>query len=227
MVDDPYGITQANIAGAVSAFEACRLAGVRRLIWTSSIAVYDDQLTLEPIPETAAPNPQTFYGHTKAAGEILLHGYVMRYSLSAVALRLSSVFGPRRQTECALRAVIEAGLEGRPARVAAPGTSYRQYIEVEDAAEAVLLALAAATPGQFAYNVTGGTYVAEADLAAMIASFLPKLEIVTGEPAWNEGHLGPLIIGAAARDFGYRPSVALQDGLAELVAHIANSRDYA
>lgn len=153
-----------------------------------------------------------------------MHGFVTRYGLPAVALRLSSVFGPRRQTACALRAVIEAGLEGRPAIVAAPGTSYRQYIAVEDAAEAVLLALAAPSPGQLAYNVTGGTYVAEADLAAMIAALLPELEIVMGEPAWNEGHLGPLIIEAAARDFGYRPSVALRDGLAELVAHVVHSR---
>ena len=221
MLDNPYGIAQANLGGAMAVFEAARRAGVRRLVWTSSIAIYGDQPALDPLLESAPPNPQSFYGHTKAAGETLLHAYVVRYGLRAVALRMSSVFGVRRQTACALRAAIEAGLQGRPVRVAAEGSSFRQYLHVEDAARSVLLALAAEAAPGFVYNVTGGTYVAEADLARMIAELVPGLSIECGPPAWNEGHLGPLVIDAAARDLGYRPQVALQVGLAELHGHLA------
>ncbi len=171
MLDNPYGIAQANLGGAMGVFEACRQAGVRRLVWLSSIAVYGDQPTLDPIPETAAVNPQSFYGHTKAAGEILLRAYVARYGLPSVALRLSSVFGLRRRTECRLRQVIEAGLAGRPVTVAAEGSSFRQYLHVDDAAEAVLLALAAPDPTQLLYNVTGGTYVTEAGLVPLHSGF--------------------------------------------------------
>ena len=218
MLDNPHGIAQANLGGAMAVFEACREAGVRRLVWLSSIAVYGDQPTLDPIPETTALNPQSFYGHTKAAGEVLLHAYVTRYGLSAAALRLSSVYGVRRQTECRLRSAIEAGLAGRPAAVAAEGTSFRQYLHVDDAAEAVLLALSASALPQLFYNVTGGTYVTEAALAAMLQGLVPGLVTVPGPPAWNEGHLGPLLIDAARRDLGYMPKVSLRDGLAELVA---------
>ncbi len=218
MLDNPHGIAQANLGGAMAVFEACRQAGVRRLVWLSSIAVYGDQPTLDPIPEAATLNPQSFYGHTKAAGELLLHGYVARYGLNAVALRLSSVFGVRRQTECRLRSVIEAGLDGRPATVAAEGTSFRQYLHVDDAAEAVLLALSAGAPSQLFYNVTGGTYVTEAALGAMLRDLVPGLVTVPGPPAWNEGHLGPLLMDAARQDLRYAPKVSLRDGLAELVA---------
>lgn len=221
MLDNPYGIAQANLGGAMGMFEACRQAGVRRLVWLSSIAVYGDQPTLEPIPETAAVNPQSFYGHTKAAGELLLRAYVARYGLPAVALRLSSVFGLRRRTEYGLRQVIEAGLAGRPVTVAAEGSSFRQYLHVDDAAEAVVLALAAPGPAQLLYNVTGGTYVTEAELAKMLQDVVPGLVIVPGPPAWNEGHLGPLVIDAAQRDLAYRPRVHLRDGLLELAMEIS------
>lgn len=176
---------------------------------------------MDPIPETAAVNPQSFYGHTKASGEILLHAYVARYGLNAVALRLSSVFGLRRRTECRLRSVIEAGLDGRPITVPAEGTSFRQYLHVDDAAEAVLTALSVTATPQLFYNITGGTYVTEAALAAMLQDLLPGLVTVPGPPAWNEGYLGPLLTDAARRDLGYAPKISLRDSLMELVAGLS------
>ncbi len=220
--DNPYGIAQANLGASMAVFEAAHRQGVRRLVWLSSIAVYGNQQTLDPVTEAATQIPQSFYGQTKVAGEALLRGYTAHYGLAAVALRLSSVFGPRRQTECGLRAVIEAGLLGRTATVAAAGSSYRQYVHVEDAAQAVLCALAAAQPPGFAYNITGGTYETEADLARMITEYLPTLSIAHGPPAWNEGHLGPLVIEAAEQDLGYRPQVPLRQGLADLHRHLAS-----
>ena len=220
LLDDPHGIAQANLGGCIAVFEAARRQAVRRLVWLSSIAVYGDQPTLEPVAETAVPNPRSFYGHTKVAGEALLHGYVALYGLNAVALRLSSVYGPRRQTECALRSVIEAGLQARAVEVSADGSSYRQYIHVEDATRAVLDALTKERVPGFVYNITGGTYVTEADLARMIGEFVPGLSLTFGAPAWNEGHLGPLVMTAAERDLGYRPQVPLRDGLAELCRHL-------
>ena len=224
MLDNPHGIAQANLGGAMAVFEACRRTQVRRLVWTSSIAVYGDQPTLDPITEATPVNPQSFYGHTKAAGEILLHAYAVRYGLRAVALRMSSVYGVRRQTLCALRTVMEAGLDQRPVTVAAAGTSFRQYLHVDDAARSVLLALQAEAPAQLLYNVTGGSYVTEADLAAMMRTLVPPLDIQPGPAAWNEGHLGPLLIAAAARDLHYTPRVSLQQGLAELAAHVGRER---
>lgn len=224
MLDDPHGIARANLGGAMAVFEAAYRLPVRRLVWLSSIAIYGDQPTLDPIEESARPNPQSFYGHTKLAGEVLLQAYVRRYGLDAVALRLSSVFGPRRQTECGLRRVIEAGLDGATVTVAAEGSSFRQYLHVDDAARAVHLALAAPAPLAFAYNITGGSYVTEAALAAMIGELVPGLTVIAGAPAWNEGHLGPLAIAAAGRDLGFRPTVALHAGLAGLAAHVAASR---
>ena len=224
MLDDPYGIAQANLGGAMAVFEASWRNDVRRLVWMSSIAVYGDQPTLDPIDESTPPNPQSFYGHTKVAGEALLRAYVLRYGLKATGLRLSSVYGVRRQTACRLRATMEAALTGQPAEVAAEGSSFRQYIHVEDAADAVLCALSAETVPGFVYNITGGSYVTEADLARMIGALVPALVTTSGPAAWNEGHLGPLTIAAAARDLGYRPKVTLETGLKELCEHLRHER---
>ena len=224
MLDNPYGIAMANLGGATTVFEAARRASVRRLIWASSIAVYGDQPTLDPIAETTPANPQSFYGHTKLAGEALLRAYVTGYGLNAVALRLSSVYGVRRRTACRLRAAMEAALAGHPVDVPAQGSSFRQYLHVEDAAEAVLAALTVETVPGFAYNITGGSYVTEADLAEMIRALLPRLVTIAGPAAWNEGHLGPLIIDAAGRDLGYRPNITLETGLAELCDHLRHVR---
>jgi nucleoside-diphosphate-sugar epimerase len=223
MRDDPHGVAHVNIGGAMAVFEAARLAKVRRLVWASSIAVYGDQPTLDAVPEDTKPNPQSFYGHTKLAGEALLRGYVQHYGLNAVALRISSVYGVRRQTLCNLNLVIEAALQGRPAPVPAENTSFRQYIHVEDAATAMIAALSAETVPGFVYNITGDTYVSEAAIARMIGEAFPDLVLEPGPPAWNEGHMGPLNIEAAARDLGYRPLVSLRDGLAELIAHLSTS----
>ena len=220
MRDDPYGVAQVNLGGAMAVFEAARQAKIRRLVWASSIAIYGDQPTLDPVPEHTRPNPQSFYGHTKLAGEALLHGYVQHYGLNAVALRISSVYGVRRETLCNLNIVIEAALQGRLAQAPAENTSFRQYIHVEDAASAVIAALSAETTPGFVYNITGGTYVSEAAIARMIGEALPGLVIEPGPAAWNEGHMGPLNIDAAARDLGYQPRVSLREGLDELIAHL-------
>ena len=171
--DDPYAVAEANLGGALTVFEAACRAGVRRLVWTS-----------------------------------------------AIALRLSTVYGGRRRTQCTLRDIILAARAGRPAVVAAPGTSHRQFLHVEDAAAAVLLALAAPAGHRFACNITGGTWLPEAEIAGMIGEVLPGLVVAHGPEAWNEGHPGPLVLDAARRDLGYTPRVALGDGLAELAAYL-------
>ena len=104
--------------------------------------------------------------------------------------------------------------------VAAEATSFRQYLHIEDAARSVLLALALPPTHQFAYNITGGSYLSESELATLVAALLPGLEIKHGPVAWNEGHLGPLVLTAAERDLGYSPTVNIRDGIADLLRHI-------
>ena len=221
--DDPHGVAHVNLGGGMTVFEAGRLVKLRSLVSASSIAVYGDQPALDAVQEDTKPNPQSFYGHTKLAGEALLHGYVQHYGLNAVALRISSVCGVRRDTLCNLNSVIKAGLQGRPAQASAENTSFRQYVHVKDAASAVIAVLSAeSTPG-FVYNIAGGTYMTEAAIARMIGEALPGLVIEYGPPAWNEHHISLLNIKAAACDFGYQPSVYLREGLAELIAHFATS----
>ena len=218
MLDDPIGIGTANVGGAMVVFEACRRAKARRLVWLSSIAIYGNQPNLDPVAETAPASPRSFYGHTKCAGEWLLRGYVAHYGLAGVALRLSTVFGPRRQTQCNLRDMIQAGLRDEALYVPADGSTYRQYVHADDAAEAVRCALATEVLSDVVYNVTGGTWTSEATIAAMLAEFIPGLVVRHGPASQTEGHIGPLLIDAAAQDLGYRPRVGLRDGLRELVA---------
>jgi len=220
LLDNPAAIATANVGACMAVFAAAHRAGVRRLVWASSIAVYGDQATLDPVTEDAPLHPASFYAETKVAGEALLHGYVRHYGLDAIALRLSTVYGPDRQTPCALRDMIVATREGRPVAVSAPGSGQRQYIHADDAARAVLCALGAPPDHRFAYNISGGTWLAEAEVAERLRTLLRAMTTIEGPAAWSDGHLGPLVIEAARRDFGYEPRVDLHDGLAEMVRQI-------
>lgn len=222
LCDDPAAVVEANVGGAMAVFAAAHRQGVRRLVWFSSIAVYGDQPTLDPVPEETPFHPGSVYAATKVAGEALLHGYVQHHGMDAVALRLSSVYGPDRQTPCAIRDMIHAARAGRPVVVPAPATSARQYLHADDAARAVLCALDAPPDHRFAYNITGGSWLPEAEIAAQLCEMLPGMVVTHGEAAWNEGHLGPLVIEAARRELGYVPRMSMREGLAEMVAHTQN-----
>jgi UDP-glucose 4-epimerase len=158
-IRDPGRYYRDNVGGGVALLDAARAAGVERLVFSSTAAVYGSPETT-PIPEDAPLRPINPYGETKRAFEGALRWYGQAYGLRSVSLRYFNVAGatealgedhdPETHLIPAILAAVE---EGRSVTVfgddyATPdGTCIRDYIDVGDLADAHLRAIEATTEG--------------------------------------------------------------------------------
>lgn len=169
-MQDPQKYWSGNVLTSLRLLEAVRSAGTPRLVFSSTAAVYG-QPEQVPIPESAAPRPTNTYGATKLAIDHAITSYATAYGVSAVSLRYFNVagahggFGERHTTETHLiPLVLQVALGQREAihvygddYPTDDGTCIRDYIHVSDLADAHLLAIEHATPGEHRiYNLGSG-----------------------------------------------------------------------
>jgi nucleoside-diphosphate-sugar epimerase len=214
--NDPLLVMSVNVTGTILMAEACRLAKVERVVGLSSIGVYGDQPGTAPVREDAHRLATDVYSCSKIAMESVFLGYREKFGLPAVLLRMSSIFGPGRRTPCFIRGLLEAADEGRAVTVSADTGHRRQFLYVDDAVEAVCLALATPVLPGFVYNITGGTWLTEAEVIAAAMRVVPALKAETGDipPLGLDGMMGPLDITRAGRDLDYTPRTGLEAGIA-------------
>ncbi len=154
-VADPAKYYRDNVVGGIALLEAARVAGIRRLVFSSTAAVYGNPATT-PIMEDAALSPINSYGETKRTFEGALHWYGLAYGLRSVVLRYFNVAGAtdrlgevhRPETHLVPSALLAA--EGGPGLTlfgedypTPDGTAVRDYIHVADLADAHVAALRA------------------------------------------------------------------------------------
>ncbi|MBQ1089570.1 UDP-glucose 4-epimerase GalE [Streptomyces sp. B93] len=150
-----------NVGGTMALLGAMREAGVRRLVFSSTAATYGEP-ERTPIVESAPTAPTNPYGASKLAVDHMISGEAAAHGLGAVSLRYFNVagaygeFGERHDPETHLIPVVFQVAQGRRDAISVYGDDYptpdgtcvRDYIHVADLAEAHLLALTAATPGE-------------------------------------------------------------------------------
>lgn len=178
----PAEYYRVNVAGGLSLLEAMRATGVRRLVFSSSAAVYGAPQTV-PIPEEHTKQPTSPYGRTKWMFEQILADYAAAYGFGSVALRYfnaagahpSGAIGEAHEPETHLIPLCLKGiLTGRPVRVfgadypTRDGTAVRDYVHVCDLARAHVAACERLAAGAAAaYNCgTGDGYTVREVLAA-------------------------------------------------------------
>src|SRR5204862_5171800 len=101
----PREVTEVNVGGTLAVLVEARAAGVRRVVFASSSAVYGDQPSLPKI-ETMRLEPRSPYAATKAACEGFLSAFRVSYGLETVALRYFNVYGPRQSARSRYAAVV-------------------------------------------------------------------------------------------------------------------------
>src|SRR5690606_2322233 len=118
----------------VAVLEAARAAGVRKVVYTSSAAIYGTPERL-PVTEDAPTNPLSPYAASKVAGELYRRQYADLHGLASTALAPGNVYGPRQDPhgEAGVVAIFtDALLSGRPTRVYGDGGNVRDYVYVDD-----------------------------------------------------------------------------------------------
>ncbi|MFJ4832255.1 UDP-glucose 4-epimerase GalE [Streptomyces sp. NPDC088747] len=150
-----------NVGGTMALLGAMRDAGVRRLVFSSTAATYGEPEEV-PIVESAPTKPTNPYGASKLAVDHMITGEAAAHGLAAVSLRYFNVAGAygscgeRHEPESHLIPLVLQVAQGRREAISVFGDDYptvdgtcvRDYIHVADLAEAHLLAVAAATPGE-------------------------------------------------------------------------------
>jgi UDP-glucose 4-epimerase len=144
----PSECVDINVHGLLNILEAAATAGVKKLVFASSAAIYGDNPAV-PKLETMLPEPKSPYAVTKLDGEFYLDLFNRERGLETAAVRFFNVFGPRQDPKGAYAAAvpifIEKALKGEDITVHGDGEQTRDFIYVKDIVGA--LAFAAETPG--------------------------------------------------------------------------------
>ena len=218
----PQSAFEVNIRGTFNVLEACRLRGVRTLVYSSSASVYGDALEV-PMTEDHPYNNRTFYGATKIAGEHMARAYHHRYGLDYVGLRYMNIYGPRQDYMGAYVAVVMKILDridrGEPPVVYGDGTQSYDFIYVEDAADCNVLAARSDATDRF-YNVGAGVETTIREICEMLLRLTGSEHLgIRYEPAGQTfvtRRVGST--EAAARDLGFRARTPVEEGLRRLIA---------
>ena len=148
-ISDPVRSNEVNVAGTLNVFLAAREAGVRRVVYASSSAVYGDCAAV-PAREDVTGQPLSPYALTKRMDEDYAALLGRTGGPDAVGLRYFNVFGPRQDPRGAYAAVIpqwtRALLEGEPCHIHGDGETTRDFVWVGDVVQANLLAATAEIP---------------------------------------------------------------------------------
>lgn len=214
--DAPHHITTTNLVSTLDLAEAAYRNGIERFVYCSSVSAYG-VMDQGPVHEDAPLRPESVYGATKAASDHVLSAYRAEYGLDAIGLRYSTVYGPRRATDCVIRTMIEDAMAGRPTRL--PGGAGRRwpFVYVEDVATATVAALDAPTPKQYAYNVAGPDYPSMEQIAELVWSEFRAADIeIRGNP--DDPVRERLDLSASKRDLGWTPKWTIDAGIEAYIA---------
>lgn len=217
---DPAGCHDHNVNATVHLLLAAREAGARRIVFSSSSSVYGDTPTL-PKTESAELLPKSPYAAAKLAAEQYVLAFARAGMLEGAALRYFNIFGPRQDPGSAYAAVIpvfmDAARTGTPAPLFGDGEQTRDFTYVDNAVAANLLAAtgpADRVSGQVC-NVGAGQRTSLRQLVELVGTVAGTPVHVDPRPA-RPGDVRDSLasLDRAGQVLGYRPLVALADGLA-------------
>jgi UDP-glucose 4-epimerase len=218
-IENPLDDSDINVLGTLRVLEAARLSGVRKIVCTSSAAIFGELKHL-PIREDHPCEPDTPYGVSKLAEEKHCLAYAKLYELEAVCLRYFNVYGLNQRYDAygnVIPIFAHLLLHGKSLTIYGDGEQTRDFVNVRDVARANLQA--AQTRGASgAFNVASGEAITVNQLVALLreaSGIDPKLEY--GPPRKGDVRHSRADISAARIAFGYSPSVELAPGLAEYI----------
>jgi UDP-glucose 4-epimerase len=215
-VSDPIDDARSNVLGSLKLFEACRRAGVRRVLFASTGgALYGEPEGGRPAPETHPTDPVSPYGCAKLSIEKYLHYYRVIHGFEVAVLRYANVYGPGQNGmgEAGVVAIFaEAILGGRTPRIRGDGDQTRDYVYVADVVETAARALAAGGSGTWNVGTGVETNVNRLfELLARALDFRGAAEHVAPVP--GEQRRSVLDGSAARNDFGLPEWTPLEKGI--------------
>ena len=221
-VDDPVSTHQSNFVGTLNLCEAMREAGVRRVVFASSAAVYGNNGEGVAVVEDTPKAPLTPYASDKLASEYYLDFYRRQHGLEPAIFRFFNIFGPRQDPSSPYSGVIsiftERAQAGRPITVFGDGEQTRDFFYVADLVPLLVQALSMPTVEPGAVNVGHSQSVSLNQLLDAVR------QVLGGLPEVSHGEARPGDIRHSKADnsllrqrYQLAPATPLQQGLAQLL----------
>lgn len=226
---DPAADLTVNTLGTIRVLQACIKHRIPRLLFASSMTIYGSTPPT-PTPETAAPDPVSYYAITKLAAERYVHATALRpdlgFDFNVTSFRMFNVYGPRQSLTNAYQGVfaifIGNVLRGEPINIYSDGEQARDFVHVSDVARAWVDAID--TPASYGQviNIGTGTPTSVNQLADLVLAAFGHTR-ATYPVVYHEAHAGDMRVSAAdisrAQNLlKWQPAIATDQGMAETIA---------
>ena len=234
-ITHPDAYIQSNLIGFYNILEACRHHPVDHLVYASSSSVYGSNKKVPYSTDDKVDNPVSLYAATKKSDELLAHAYSKLYDIPSTGLRFFTVYGPAGRPDMAYFGFTNKLRAGETIKIFNYGNCRRDFTYVDDIVEGILRVMQGApskqtgedglpVPPYAVYNIGNGhpenllefvTILQEELLRAKVLpadyDFESHKELVPMQP----GDVPVTYVDTAAleRDFGYKPSTPLREGL--------------
>ncbi|QFQ87470.1 dTDP-glucose 4,6-dehydratase [Paracoccus kondratievae] len=240
-IDGPGAFIETNVTGTYNLLEAARAYWTTqgrpegfRFHHISTDEVFGSLGETGQFTETTPYDPRSPYSASKAASDHLVRAWHETYGLPVVLTNCSNNYGPFHFPEKLVPVVILNALHGRPIPVYGDGGNVRDWLYVEDHADALLLALEKGSLGR-SYNIGGENEARNIDLVRTICAHMDHLRpesaphdrlitFVADRPGHDRRYaIDPTRIRT---ELGWRPSVTVEEGLRRTVEWYLNNEDW-
>jgi len=222
-IENPQSYVEANVLGQVNLFEmVAHWPNKPAIVYASSSSVYGRNEKIPFAEADRTDSPASLYAATKKAGELIAHSYAHIYGIRAVGLRFFTVYGPYGRPDMAPWIFTRAILAGEPIKIFNHGDMRRDFTYIDDIIDGIMGVVkrlgkknAILKP---IYNLGNNEPV-------LLMDFIGAIEKAAGQKAVKEFY--PMQAGdvpvtyadidAAAHDFGFKPKVTIDEGMAEFV----------
>ena len=215
-MENPHETNETNLTGTLNVLIAARDAGVKRVIFSSTCAIYGNQ-EIFPVKESAEARPMSPYAMQKLASEEYLKIFSTVYNLETVGLRYFNVFGRGQSSRGAYPSAIPIFIEqkkaGTPLTIVGDGEQTRDFVHVSDVVEANILASTSTRVGKAEIiNIGSGKESSVNTIASFVGGPTQPA------PARIEPRRALGEISRAKELLGWEPKVKLEEGIKELLA---------
>jgi UDP-glucose 4-epimerase len=197
----PVSAVQVNVAGTANVFEASRRNGVRRTVLASTAWVYAGAHGDAPIDEEAPfhlPSAGHIYTSSKITEELIAHNYCELYGTPFTILRYGDVYGPGMSENFVIPRFVRQALEGKTNTVNGDGSQFRNYVYVDDLADAHLAALSGNAENEV-FNLKGPEPITIRRIAEEVRGLLGAPFTIEGGPLTAGDYEGRVISGEKAK----------------------------
>ena len=222
-IEKPLFVNEVNVNGTLNVLEESLRAGVKRLIYASSCAVYGEPINV-PIDENHPTRPLSPYGVSKLAAEHYCRVFYEVYGLETVCLRFFNIYGPRQSSgpyAGVISKFISSLKHGKPPIIFGDGKQTRDFVYIEDVVDACLLSLESkGCVGEF-INIGSGVETSISDLAEILIELFGLLDV---KPKYAQPRTGDIrrscaSLNKAKRLLGYQPKISLIEGLKRVIEY--------